>query len=97
MIHVIEVEVTHEINITTKKFLKPDIALHLEIDLVMTKVLLLHNTLDHDKDNYKRESRSYRSPIDLLIDLLSDPTLVIDKDHAHIQEIITTLQRNIVK
>ena len=27
---------------------KTDIALHLDIDSVMTRVLLLHNTLDHD-------------------------------------------------
>ena len=47
MIHAIEVEVIHEITIT-KTIHKTDIALHLEIDLVMTRVLLLQNTLDHE-------------------------------------------------
>ena len=69
-----------------------DIALHLEIDLVMTRVLLLHKTLDHDMTILKE----IRDPIALLTDLLTDPltdmTLVTDIDHARIQEITTSLQ-----
>ena len=43
MIHDTEVEVHHEIILTTiTKIHKTDIVLHLEIDLVMTKVLFLH-------------------------------------------------------
>ena len=71
---------------------KTDIALHLEIDLVMTRVLLLHNTLDHDMTIIKE----IRDPIALLTDLLSDPlidmTLFTDIDHARIQKITTILQ-----
>ena len=49
MIHATEVEVLHEIFNTTEITIhKTDIVLHLEIDSVMTRVLLLHNTLDHD-------------------------------------------------
>ena len=43
-----EVEVPHETILTTKTVHKIDTVLHLEIDLAMTKVLLLHSTLDHD-------------------------------------------------
>ena len=47
MIHAIEVQVIHEISDTTTViFRKTDITLHPEIDLVMTKLLLLHKTLD---------------------------------------------------
>ena len=44
----IEVEVSHVTTLTTKTIHKTDTVLHLEIDLAMTKVLPLHNTLDHD-------------------------------------------------
>ena len=44
----IEVEVLHVTTLTTRPIHKIDTVLHLEIDLAMTKVLLLHNTLDHD-------------------------------------------------
>ena len=55
MIHVIEVEVLHGIFITTKILIhKTDIALHSEIDLVMTRILLFHNILDHDMTTVKR-------------------------------------------
>ena len=47
LLHDIEVEVIHEI-IILKTLHETDIALHLEIDSVMTRILLLHNTLDHD-------------------------------------------------
>ena len=49
MIHAIDVEVLQELIFITKiQFHKTDIALHPEIDSVMTKILLLHNTLGHD-------------------------------------------------
>ena len=49
MIHDIEIEVHREITTIPKTTIhKLDVALHLEIDLVMTKILLLHNTLDQD-------------------------------------------------
>ena len=41
-------------------------------------------------DTYKRESRSYRSLTDLLIDPHIDKTLVLDTDHAPIQETTNT-------
>ena len=45
----IEVEVNHEKNFIPKTTIhKIDIDLQLEIDLVMTKILLLHNTLDQE-------------------------------------------------
>ena len=57
----------------------------------MTKVLLLHNTLDHDMTI----TNGNHYPIALLTDLLTDPltdmTLVTDIDHARIQEITTIL------
>ena len=43
-----EAEVLHVTFSLTKLIHKIDIVLHLAIDLAMTKVLLLHNTLDHD-------------------------------------------------
>ena len=93
MIHAIEVEVIHETTITTKITIhKTDIALHLENDLVRTKVLLLHKSLDHDMITIKK----IRDPIALLTDLVTDPlidmTLVTDIDHARIQEITIILQ-----
>ena len=56
-----EVEVPQETTLTIKTIHKIDTVLHLEIDLVTIKVLLLHTTLDHDMI-HKRDSRSYRSP-----------------------------------
>ena len=47
MKHVFEVEVIHEIFII-KTIHKTDIAIFLEIDSVLTRVLLIHNTLDHN-------------------------------------------------
>ena len=83
-----EVEVPHEITLTTKTIHKTDTVLHLEIeiDFVTTKVLLLHTTVDQDM--------IYTNVIPgltvLLTDLLIDPhinkTLVLDTDHAPIQE-----------
>ena len=67
---------------------KTDTVLHLEIDLVMTKVLLLHNILDHDMilTNVIPDLIAlHRDPrIDLLIDII----LARDTDHVLIQETI---------
>ena len=93
IIHAIEVEVFHELVITAKRLIhKTDIALHPEIDLVVTKMLLLHNTPDHDMTTINE----IHDPTALLTDLLTDPltgmTLVLDIDHVHIQEMTTLSQ-----
>ena len=67
------------------------IALHLEIDLVMTRVLLLHNTLNQDITIIKETRDLTVLFIDPLTNNLIDAILVTDSDHAHIQE-ITVLQ-----
>ena len=83
-----EVEVPHETTLITKTIHKTDTVLHLEIeiDLVMTKVLLLHTTLDHDMIH----TNVIPGLTVLLIDLHTDPhidkTLVLDTDHAPIPE-----------
>ena len=65
MSHDIELEVYHEVIIRTKITAhRTDTVLHLEIVLVMTKVLLLHKTLVHVETN-KNDSRD---PLALLID-----------------------------
>ena len=90
-----EVEVLHGTTSTTKTIHKTDTVLHLEIeiDLVMTKVLLLHTTLDHDMIH----TNVIPGPTVLLIDLHTNPhinkTLVLDTDHAPIPE--TTNSQNI--
>ena len=93
MIHDIEVEVHREITTIPKTTIhKLDVALHLEIDLVMTKILLIHNTLDQDL-TILNETRD-------LIVLLNDPPtnhlidviLVTDKDHNHTQETTINLR-----
>ena len=61
-------------------------------DSVMTKKLLLHNTLDHDTTTTKDIHDHIALFTDLLTDPLIDMTLVIDVDHVHIQEITTILQ-----
>ena len=43
-----EVKVPHVTTLTTKTNHKIDTVIHLEMDLAMTKVLPLHNTLNHD-------------------------------------------------
>ena len=48
MIIDIEVEVPHVTTLITKTIHKTDTVLQLEIDLAMTKILPLHNTVDHD-------------------------------------------------
>ena len=88
-----ELEVPHETTLTTKTIHKIDTVLHLEIDLVMTKVLLLHTTLDHDMIH----TNVIPGPIALHTDLHTDPhidtTLVLDTDHAPIAE--TTNSQNL--
>ena len=88
MIIDIEVEVLHVKTLTTRPIHKIDTVLHLEIDLVLTKGLLLHNTLDHDMilTNAIRGLTALHT--DLRIDLLIDTTLALDIDHAPIQETI---------
>ena len=68
-----EVEVPHETTLTTKTIHKIDTVLHLEIeiDLVMTKVLLLHTTLDHDMIH----TIVIPGPTGLLTDLHIDPQI----------------------
>ena len=84
-----EIEEPHETTLTTKTIHKTDTVLHLEIemDLVMTKVLLLHTTLDHDMIH----TNVIPGLTVLLIDLHTDPHidkfLVLDIDHAPIPEI----------
>ena len=81
-IHATE-EVRHELIIITKtQTRKTDIALHAQIDSVMTKILLLHNTLDHGTTTTKKIFDITVLLIDLLTDLPIDMTLVIDKDHV---------------
>ena len=61
----------------------------------MTKVLLLHNTLDHDMIPTNAIHALTILHTDLRIDLPIDTTLALDIDHAHIQEtIIFTNIRN---
>ena len=85
-----EVEVPHEINLTTKTIHKTDTVLHLEIeiDFVTTKVLLLHTTLDRDMIHTNVTVIPGLTVLltDLLIDPHIDKTLVLDTDHAPIQE-----------
>ena len=88
-----EVEVLHETTITLKTIHKIDTVLHLEIDLVTIKVLLLHTTLDHDMIH----TNVIPGPTVLHTDPHTDPhidtTLVLDTDHAPIPE--TTNSQNI--
>ena len=90
-----EVEVPHETTLTIKLIHKIDTVLHLEIeiDLVMTKVLLLHTTLDHDMIHTNVIPGPTVLPTDLHTDPLIDTTLVLDTDHVPIPE--TTNSQNI--
>ena len=89
-----EVDVPHETTLTTKTIHKIDTVLHLEIviDLVLTKVLLLHTTLDHDMIHTNVIPGPTVLHTDLRIDLLIDTTLVLDIDHVPIQETIILLK-----
>ena len=90
------VKVPHETILTTKTIHKIDTVLHLEIDLAltnMTKVLLLHSTLDQ----YMILTNVIPGLTALHTDPHTDPfidtTLALDKDHAPILE--TTNSQNI--
>ena len=84
----IEVEVHHVTTLRTRPIHKIDTVLHLEIDLAMTNVLLLHSTLDHDMILINAIHGLTALHTDLLIDLLKDTTLALDIDHSPIQETI---------
>ena len=90
-----EVEVPHETILTIKPIHKIDTVLHLEIeiDLVMTKVLILHTTLDHDMIHTNVIPGPTVLPTDLQTDPLIDTTLVLDTDHVPVPE--TTNSQNI--
>ena len=83
-----EVEVPHVTTLTTIPIKQIDTVLHLEIELAMTKELLLHNTLDHDMILTDAIHGLTTLDTDLHIDLLIDTTLALDIDHAPIQETI---------
>ena len=51
----------------------------------MTKVLLIHKTLDHDKTTINEIHDPIALFIDLLTDRPTDITTVKDTDHARIQ------------
>ena len=78
-----EVEVPHETTLTTKTINKT--VLHLEIDLVMTKVLLFHKFLDHDMILTNVIPDLIALHTDPRTDLLIDTTLALDTNHAPIQ------------
>ena len=87
MIHNIEVEVHLERIIITKLTAhKTFTALHLEIILVMTKVLLLHNTLDHDMTILKDTRDLIALFINPHTNQLIDVTFITEIDHVHILE-----------
>ena len=84
----IEAEVHQEITHITKFIHTIDTVPHLETDLVMTKTLLFHNILDHDMIIINAIHGLTVLHIDLPIDPLIYTTLVLDIDHAPIQETI---------
>ena len=86
MILDIEIEVLHVTTLITKTIHKTDTIPHLEIDLVTIKVLLLHNTLDHDMIIINVIHGLTVLHTDLHINLLIDTTLALDIDHALIQK-----------
>ena len=88
-----EVEVPHETILTTKTIHKIDTVLHLEIDLVMTKVLLPHNILDYDMILTNVIPGLTALHTDPRTDIFIDTTLALDTDHALIPE--TTNSQNI--
>ena len=90
-----EVEVPHETILTIKTIHKIDTVLHLVIDSVMTKVLLLHNTLDHDMILTNVIPGLTALHTDPPTDLLIDTTLALDTDHAPIPETTNLKNRQI--
>ena len=89
MIIDIEVEVPHVTTLTIKTIHKIETVLHLEIDLAMTKVLTLHNTLDHDMILTDVIHGLTALHTDLHINPLIDTTLALDIDHVPIPETIS--------
>ena len=89
-----EIEVPHETTLITEIIHKTDTVLHIEIeiDFGMTKVPLLHTTLDQDMIHTNVILDLTVLLTDLLIDPHIDKTLVLDTDHAPIQE--TTNSQN---
>ena len=81
-----EVEEPKETTLTKKIIHKIDTVLHLEIDLVTIKVLLLHTTLDHDMIHTNVIPGPTVLPTDLHTNPHIDTTLVLDTDHAPIPE-----------
>ena len=88
MIIDIEVEVPHVTTLTTKSIHKIDTVLHLAIELGLTKVLPLHNTLYHGMILTDAIHGLTALHTDLRINLLIDTNLVPDYDHAPIPETI---------
>ena len=82
-----EVEVPHETILTTKTIHKIDIFLQLETGLLMTKVLLLHTTLDPDMIRTNVTPGLTALHTDPHTNLRIDTTLALDIDHAPIPEI----------
>ena len=90
MIHDIEVEVIHKrFSIPKTTIHKIDIALHLGINLVMTRILLLHDTFDQDMTFINETGDLFALLIDPPANHLIDVILVTDIDHAHIHETTT--------
>ena len=81
-----EAEVIHETTPIINLIPKTDTVLRREIDLVVTKVLPLHNTLDHDMTTTNEIQDLIVLPTDLHIDPHIDTHLVLDTDHVLIQE-----------
>ena len=81
-----EIEVLHVITRITKTIHKIDTVPHPEIDLITTKVLLLHNTLGHDMTLTNVIHGLTVLHTDLHLDLFIDTTLALDIDHNLIQE-----------
>ena len=90
MIIDIEVDVHHAILIITKITPhKTNIALHLEIASLMTKVPLHHTILAPNKINLKENLHLIVLLVENRIDLQIDMTLIIEKDLVLILEITT--------
>ena len=88
-----DVEVPQETTLTIKTIQKIDTVLHLEIESVTIKVLLLHTTLDHDMIHTNVIPGPTVLPTNLHTDPHIDTTLVLDTNHAPIPE--TTISQNI--
>ena len=77
-----EVELSHETIRTTKIIHKIDTVLHLEIDSVTTKLLLLHNILDHNMILTNVIPGPTALHTDPRTNILIDTILALDTDHA---------------